>query len=133
VTDQFPRQREGLLDRLLCVQRDPGRDLPDEWHLDAGLLRPRGGTAGPVDRARPGVPFRWVSADEAYGDNGPLRGFLEKEEFPYVLAVARDHLVAASTGLRRVDILADAGAWHRLSCGNSAKGRRWYDWALNKT
>jgi SRSO17 transposase len=80
-----------------------------------------------------GVPFRWVTADEAYGDNGPLRAFLEEEGVPYVLAVARDHLVDTPTGPRRADILAAAGAWHRLSCGNGAKGRRWYDWALFAT
>jgi SRSO17 transposase len=25
-----------------------------------------------------GIPFGWVTADEAYGDNGPLRFFLEE-------------------------------------------------------
>jgi hypothetical protein len=30
--------------------------------------------------AAAGVPFRWVTANEAYGDNGPLRDFLEKEK-----------------------------------------------------
>ncbi len=80
-----------------------------------------------------GVPFAWVTADEAYGDNGPLRGSLEEEGIAYVLAVARDHLVATPTGPRRADVLAAAGAWSRLSCGNGAKGRRWYDWALFAT
>jgi len=41
-----------------------------------------------------GIPFSWVTADEAYGDNGPLRTFLKQEGIAYVLAVARDHLVA---------------------------------------
>ena len=80
-----------------------------------------------------GVPFGWVTADEAYGDNGPLRAWLEREKIPYVLAVARDHLVTTPTGPRRADVLAGAGAWHRLSCGNGAKGRHWYDWALFAT
>jgi SRSO17 transposase len=80
-----------------------------------------------------GIPFRWVTADEAYGDNGPLRGWLEEQEIAYVLAVARDTLVATPAGPRRADVLAGAGAWHRLSCGNGAKGRRWYDWALFAT
>jgi SRSO17 transposase len=26
-----------------------------------------------------GIPFGWVTADEAYGDNGPLRAFLEEQ------------------------------------------------------
>ena len=45
-----------------------------------------------------GVPFSWVTADEAYGDNRPLRAFLEEEGIAYVLAVARDHLVATPAG-----------------------------------
>nr|WP_275419282.1 hypothetical protein [Acrocarpospora phusangensis] len=31
------------------------------------------------------VPFSWVTADEAYGDNGPLRRFLEIAQAGYVL------------------------------------------------
>jgi len=50
-----------------------------------------------------------------------------------VLAVARDHLAATPRAPRRADVLAAAGAWHRISCGNSAKGRRGYDWALFAT
>jgi hypothetical protein len=54
-----------------------------------------------------GVPFGWVSADEAYGDNGPLRGWLEREGIAYVLAVARDHRVRAGAGRTiRADTLA---------------------------
>jgi len=80
-----------------------------------------------------GIPFSWVPADEAYGDNGPLRAFFEEEGIAYVLAVSRDHMVATPAGPDRADILAKAGAWHRLSCVNGAKGRRWYDWALFAT
>ncbi len=47
--------------------------------------------------------------------------------------VARDHMVAALTGPRSADILAPAGAWHLLGCGNGTKGRHWYDWALFAT
>jgi len=36
--------------------------------------------------AAAGIPFSWATADEAYGDNGPLRAFLEEEGIPYVLA-----------------------------------------------
>jgi SRSO17 transposase len=54
-----------------------------------------------------GIPFRCVTTDEAYGDNGPLRGWLEEQELPYSLAVARDHVVATPTGPRR------AAQWNR--------------------
>ena len=79
------------------------------------------------------VPFAWVAADEAYGDNGPLRTWLEQQHIAYVLAVARDHRVPAGAGRTvRADELAarlPSRAWQRLSAGDGAKGHRWYDWA----
>jgi SRSO17 transposase len=83
--------------------------------------------------AAAGMPFGWVTADEAYGDNGPLRDYLEEEGIAYVLAVSRDHLLAMPVGRRRADELAarlPRRAWQRLSCGDGAKGERRYDWAL---
>lgn len=82
------------------------------------------------------IPFRWVIADEAYGDNGPLRVFLEEQQVSYVLAVSRDHVITTPAGRRRADALTAAlpkGAWQRISCANGAKGCRWYDWALIAT
>ena len=79
------------------------------------------------------VPFAWVAADEAYGDNGPLRTWLEQQHIAYVLAVARDHHVPAGVGRTvRADELAarlPRRAWQQLSAGDGAKGHRWYDWA----
>ena len=50
------------------------------------------------------VPFSWITADEADGDNGPLRAFLEGQQLAYVLAVSRDHVTATAAGaLRRRD------------------------------
>jgi len=83
-----------------------------------------------------GIPFAWVTADEAYGDNGPLRAFLEEQQVSHVLAVSRDHVITTPAGRRHADALAVAlpkRAWQRISCGNGAKGRRWYDWALVAT
>jgi len=83
-----------------------------------------------------GIPFGWVTADEAYGDNGPLRTFLEEEGLAYVLAVSRDHVITTPAGRRRADALAGKlpkRAWQRVSCGEGAKGRRFYDWALIAT
>jgi SRSO17 transposase len=54
-----------------------------------------------------GVPFAWAAADEAYGDNGPLRAWLEDSQLRYVLAVSCDHRVPAGAGqVIRADRLA---------------------------
>jgi SRSO17 transposase len=79
------------------------------------------------------VPFAWVAGDEVYGDNGPLRGWLEEQETAYVLAVACRHRVPAGAGqsLRADELTArlPKRAWQRLPAGQGAKGQRWYDWA----
>jgi SRSO17 transposase len=73
------------------------------------------------------VPFAWVAGDEVYGDNGPLRTWLETQRIAYVLAVACDHRVPAGAGHTiRADQLAarlPAKAWQRLSAGTGAKRR----------
>jgi SRSO17 transposase len=82
------------------------------------------------------VPFGWVTADEAYGDNGPLRRFLETQQVSYVLAVSRSHQIATGAGKIRADAMAQTiprSGWQRLSCGEGAKGERRYDWALVAT
>jgi SRSO17 transposase len=79
------------------------------------------------------VPFAWVAGDEVYGDNGPLRAWLEEQQTGYVLAVARHHRVPAGAGRTlRADELAarlPKRAWQRLPAGHGAKGERGYDWA----
>jgi SRSO17 transposase len=88
-----------------------------------------------VERAvKAGLPFAWFTADEAYGDNGPLRHWLEEAAIGYVVAVACDHRVPAGAGRTiRADRLAaqvPARGWHRMSCGAGSKGERLYDWAV---
>ncbi|MFI9589054.1 IS701 family transposase [Nonomuraea sp. NPDC052265] len=83
-----------------------------------------------------GVPFGWVTADEAYGDNGPLRRDLETNQIGYVLAVSRSHQITTGVGKARADVMAGRvprSGWQRLSCGAGAKGERRYDWALIAT
>jgi len=79
------------------------------------------------------VPSGWAAADEVYGDNGPLRTWLEKDQVRYVLAVSRDHRVPLGGGrAARADELAarlPRRAWQKLSAGTGAKGHRYYDWA----
>ena len=80
-----------------------------------------------------GVPFGWFAADEAYGDNGKLRTWLEECQVRHVVAVSCDHRVPAGAGRTlRADALAGRlpkRAWQRLSAGPGAKGHRYYDWA----
>jgi SRSO17 transposase len=45
------------------------------------------------------TPARWVTADEAYGNNTALRARLRRLRLGYVLAISRDHLVR-STAVR---------------------------------
>jgi SRSO17 transposase len=80
-----------------------------------------------------GVPFKWVTGDEAYGGNPALREWLETGEIPYVLAVACNAMIETKAGAKRADELArlvPAGAWERLSCADGSKGPRLHDWAL---
>ena len=83
-----------------------------------------------------GVPFSWVAADEAYGQNTALRDWLEDRRVSYVLAVPKSFTVTTAADSRRADELAGlvpAAGWQQISCGNGAKGPRFYDWALIAT
>jgi SRSO17 transposase len=83
-----------------------------------------------------GMPFGWVAADEVYGQNGPLRDWLEERHVSYVLAVPKSFPVATAAGLVRADHLAalvPPAGWQQVSCGDGSKGPRYYDWALITT
>src|SRR3569623_1478119 len=77
-----------------------------------------------------GVPFSWVTADEAYGQVKYLRVWLEQHDAPYVLATKRnDPLIPAGPGFgfaehRAASLIAALvpRAWRRLSVGAGAHG-----------
>jgi SRSO17 transposase len=81
------------------------------------------------------MPAAWVTADEAYGDNGTFRAKVAKLGLGYVVAVSCTHRIPAFPGgkrLLRADHIAaavPARCWHRISAGTGSKGPRWYDWA----
>jgi len=84
-----------------------------------------------------GVPARWVTADEAYGQDRKFRRFCEQRRMGYVVAVPCSQSTGPGTGYgntgSRADVLAASApeqAWKRLSAGDGAKGPRLYDWAL---
>jgi SRSO17 transposase len=80
-----------------------------------------------------GVPFSWVTADEAYGQVKYLRVWLEARDAAYVLATRCDEdVVSTSHGAGRADRLIAAlpvRGWRRVSVGAGAHGPREYDWA----
>ena len=75
-----------------------------------------------------------VAKPLAYGDNGPLREWLEAAGIAYVVAVSCDHHVPVGAGKAiRADTLAakvPARGWQRVSCGPGSTGERLYDWAF---
>lgn len=136
-----PRGR-ALIDRDLYVPReswigDADRCAEAKIPSEVGFRTKPQLLAAMIERAvAAGVPFAWVTADEAYGDNGPLRRFLEDKQLSYVMAVSRDHQIATAAGKVRAEVMAarvPRTGWQRLSCGAGSKGTRLYDWALVAT
>ena len=71
------------------------------------------------------VAFAWVTGDEVYGGNPRLRGWLEGQQIPYVLAVACSEMITTATGAKRADELAalvPAAGWQRLAAPTGPKG-----------
>jgi SRSO17 transposase len=84
-----------------------------------------------------GVITPWVTGDEVYGSDDPLRQWLEENQQAYVLAVRRNgragiewHGQLWTLSVSEVINLVEPTAWERLSAGEGAKGPRLYDWTL---
>ncbi len=80
-----------------------------------------------------GVPASWVTADEVYGQDPALRGWLEGRRMAHVLAIKRSELLAVGDGSAKPSAAQLAAAvpaegWVGASAGQGAKGRRLYDW-----
>ena len=79
-----------------------------------------------------GVKACWVAGDEVYGADPGLRAELEARGVGYVLAIGCNRDVVTAAGKFRADQAAKLiprRAWQRYSCGDGAKGPRYYDWA----
>ncbi|MEU2994491.1 IS701 family transposase [Streptomyces griseoincarnatus] len=80
-----------------------------------------------------GVPFAWVTADEAYGQVKHTRFWLEQRRIAHVMATkVNDTVITTRCGEERVDRLIAAlprQRWKRISGGPGAYGERIYDWA----
>ncbi|MBN9520479.1 IS701 family transposase [bacterium] len=90
-----------------------------------------------VERAvAAGVPAGWVTADAVYGSDYRFRIALENQGLGYVAGVRSDFAVVSGFRQARAKaLLAEVpdDGWHRLSCGDGAKGPREYDWAVLRT
>jgi SRSO17 transposase len=131
------RHGHALVDRELY--------LPKGWVADADRRETAGvpgqvGFATKPELARrmlartlaAGVPFGWVTADEVYGGNPSLRGWLEIQRLPFVLAIKRTERLRPPDGppTTAVELTAHVppDGWLIISAGPGAKGRRWYAW-----
>ena len=80
-----------------------------------------------------GVPFGWVTGDEAYGQVGKLRLWLESKGVAHVLSVPKSQMVISMQLRQRrahaVITELDDSVWQRLSSGDGAHGPRLSDWA----
>jgi hypothetical protein len=128
----------GVIDRELY--------LPQGWLADAERCRAAGVPAQRAFATKPelarvmlqrvldtGVPAGWVTADEVYGGDPALRGWLEAHEMPYVLAVKCTEPLPSPSGppapAARLAEHIPPACWLRISAGQGAKGRRWYAWS----
>lgn len=133
-----PGKQRVLIDRELY--------LPASWFAATDRLADAGVPEGTrfatkpelawrmIERAAddPLLSFGWVTGDEAYGDNTGLRDRCRSRGLNHVMAVSCDHrLIMAGAKTRADEAFAalDTSAWQRYSCGDGAKGRRFYDWA----
>jgi len=119
--------------------------LPKEWADDAERCQeagvPKDTTFATklvlarrmIERAiAAGVPARWVTADAVYGSDYGFRKAVEDRGLGYVVGVRTDHALYIGLQQRRVKALlaeVPTSSWRRLSCGDGAKGPRFYDWA----
>jgi SRSO17 transposase len=79
-----------------------------------------------------GVPAAWVTADEVYGQDPALRGWLEGRGMAHVLAIKSSEVLAVGDGPAKLSAAQLAAAvpteaWVGASAGQGAKGRRLYD------
>lgn len=80
-----------------------------------------------------GVPCVWVTGDSIYGGDRRLRLWLEEHAHWFVLGIAKNEALWGGFQQQWAEVWATRipdDAWHRLSCGDGAKGPRLYDWAL---
>ena len=147
------RRGHVFLDRRLYLPeswaRDPERRARAE--VPPGVpfqTKPEQAAAMLAHAWQQGVPMRWVTGDEVYGDAPYLRAAIERAGRRYVLAVssttpvwpvpragmapARVVEVAPPTTVAAVVAGWPAERWQRLTVAEGEKGPRSYDWACGR-
>ncbi|PAX82038.1 hypothetical protein C0Q98_19940 [Streptomyces albidoflavus] len=117
------------------AERRSGSGIPEAVDF---AIKPRLAGRMIVAALAAGVPARWVTGDEVYGQDPQLRSTLEELGVGYVLAVACSSRVSVNKDrtTMRADHVASrlpAQVWQRHSAGVGAKGPRYYDWARVET
>ena len=135
------KKGRALLDRALYLPKEWANDderreeagVPEEVEFATKIVLAR----RMIDRAvAAGVPAEWVTADAVYGSDYHFRTTAEGHGLGYVVGVRSDFAMWAGFRQVRVGTLLagiPADGWHRLSCGDGAKGPRLYDRALSRT
>ena len=131
------RHGHALIDRELYLPRpwaeDPERcreaGIPENVEL---ATKPRQAQAMIARAVAAGVPFAWLTADEAYGQAKWLQAWLEERDIWYVAAIRCSDTLTTPQGEQRAGGLIAAlpsRAWQKISAGAGAHGPREYHWA----
>jgi SRSO17 transposase len=114
-----------LIDRELYLPQSWAEDrdrcraagIPEEVEF---VTKPRQAQVLIARAIAAGVPFRWFTADETYGQAKWLQAWLEDQDVWYVMAIRCSYTLSTPGGEQRADALIaalPARSWQRISAG----------------
>jgi SRSO17 transposase len=112
------------------AERRAGAGIPEEVRF---ATKPQLARQMIARALQTGVPCKWLTGDEVYGNDRRLRVWLEEQELFHVLAVSSgQHVWVGWQQIRIKGLLKQIPdeAWQVVSAGDGAKGPRLYEWAL---
>jgi SRSO17 transposase len=129
-----------LIDRELYIPEKTWFDNPErcaEAAIPADLefaTRPAQVIAMIKRTVQFGLPFRWFTADEEFGQNPGLRDYLEDATIAYVMAIPKNteftDAASRTVMVKNLPEQLPRSTWQRRACGIGTKGHRVYDWAV---